>query len=216
MSGDASSEDPSFALRTSAQPQLFVVHCRTCRCEAKSCWPLLCCCSGRDDKTLVKCIIMEDSKKGGSSRWLGGAPSAAKNPFRREKSDLSGLKKSVSSSAVTLKKSVSVSSLGKSLRRAASKLSLGSREKSGSSLSVNKVLPIQPVNDDQRSRSTHSVGSLEIGEAVRTRFVWDHGGTIVYVCVMQNGIKKSYRLLKENEGHHAANATLWAGRCEFR
>ena len=57
---------------------------------------------------------------------------------------------------------------------------------------------------------------MEIGEAVRTRFVWDHGGTIVYVCVMQNGIKKSYRLLKENDGYHTANATLWAGRCEFR
>jgi len=57
---------------------------------------------------------------------------------------------------------------------------------------------------------------MEIGEAVRTRFIWDHGGTIVYVCVMQNGIKKSYRLLKENDGYHAANATLWSGRCEFR
>ena len=57
---------------------------------------------------------------------------------------------------------------------------------------------------------------MEIGEAIRVRFIWDHGGTIVCVCVMQNGIKKSYRLLKEVEGYHSANATLWAGRCEFR
>ena len=67
------------------------------------------------------------------------------------------------------------------------------------------------------SISTTGTGSsMGIGESVRTRFIWDHGGIIVYVCVMQNGIKKSYRLLKENEGYHAANATLWAGRCEFR
>ena len=57
---------------------------------------------------------------------------------------------------------------------------------------------------------------MDIGEAIRTRFIWDHGGKIVDVCVMQNGIKKSYRLLKEVEGYHSANATLWAGRCEFR
>ena len=63
----------------------------------------------------------------------------------------------------------------------------------------------------------NSLGNnMEIGEAIRVRFIWDHGGTIVYVCVMQNGIKKSYRLLKEVEGYHSANATLWAGRCEFR
>ena len=74
----------------------------------------------------------------------------------------------------------------------------------------------QIVPSRARSISSSIGTSMDIGEAVRTRFIWDHGGTIVYVCVMQNGIKKSYRLLKENDGYHAANATLWAGRCEFR
>ena len=84
------------------------------------------------------------------------------------------------------------------------------------------VQPAQKQIELDRRGSASSIGttgtgsSMGIGESVRTRFIWDHGGIIVYVCVMQNGIKKSYRLLKENEGYHAANATLWAGRCEFR
>lgn len=155
----------------------------------------------------------DDEKK---SRWLNGPP--PKNPFKRD----TDLKKSVSASSVgkSLKKSVSSSSLGKTLKKAASRLSLSSsRGRSASTVSVNTAkLLAAPDNEapPPRSRSSNSVGSIEIGEAVRTRFIWDHGGSIVYVCVMQNGIKKSYRLLKENEGYHAANATLWAGRCEFR
>ena len=157
------------------------------------------------------------SERKTSSKWLGGPPSASKNPFRREKSDLTGtsIKKSMSASAVgrSLRKSVSSSSLGKSIKRAASKLSLSSRDtKSFSVKNISQQNDMMP----ERSRSSNSVGTMDIGETVRTRFIWDHGGTIVYVCVMQNGIKKSYRLLKENEGYHAANATLWAGRCEFR
>ena len=59
--------------------------------------------------------------------------------------------------------------------------------------------------------------AIIIGEAIRTRFIWDHGGKIVDVCVMQNGIKKSYRMLKEVEGYHSANDIfLRAGRCEFQ
>ena len=109
--------------------------------------------------------------------------------------------------------------LGKTIKRAASKLSLSSREKSNSTLSVksNNSQQSNLEKNVQRARSTTSIGvGMDIGEAVRTRFIWDHGGNVVYVCVMQNGIKKSYRLLKENEGYHSANATLWAGRCEFR
>ena len=152
-------------------------------------------------------------------RWLGGPPTASQNPFKRDDPKRHSIKKSFSSSAVSLKKSVSSLSLGKTLKRAASKLSLSSKEKSKSSMSM-KTAELLASTDQMvpsRTRSSVSIGtSTDIGEAVRTRFIWDHGGTIVYVCVMQNGIKKSYRLLKENDGYHAANATLWAGRCEFR
>jgi hypothetical protein len=168
-----------------------------------------------------------DKKPKAPGKWLTGPPSASKNPFKRD-ADFS-LRKSLSSSAVgrSLKKSVSSSSLGKNLKRAASRLSLTSRDKSGSTVSVKNTHLLAPpdhvtpsVGIVERSTSAGSIGSgttsTNIGEAVRVRFIWDHGGVIVYVCVMQNGIKKSYRLLKEDEGYHAANATLWAGRCEFR
>ena len=81
---------------------------------------------------------------------------------------------------------------------------------------MNLILKLYFFFQVERTRSTSSIGMDWTGEAVKTRFIWDHGGSIVYVCVMQNGIKKSYRLLKENEGYHAATATLWSGRCEFR
>ncbi len=213
-----------------------LLHCRTCRChnrrKSSQCLPkLLCCCSAHDreyNRATVNVIMEGDEekkeKKKSTSRWLTGPPSASKNPFKNKKEPGEfSIKKSLSTSAVSrsLKKSVSSSSLGKSLKRAASKLSLSSKEKHGGSvISVKTQTDLMPppskmIASSMKSTSTSSIGS-EIGDAVKVRFIWDHGGSIVYVCVMQNGIKKSYRLLKENQGFHSSIATLWSGRAEFR
>ena len=106
-----------------------------------------------------------DDRKG---KWLGTPPSANRNPFRREKTDLdqsdvTKVKKSRSSSAVgtRLKKWGSQSSLGKSLKRAASKLSLSSRDKSTSQLSVGSQVDT-PFGHVSRARSTTSITGMII------------------------------------------------------
>merc|ERR1712008_513626 len=76
------------------------------------------------------------------------------------------------------------------------KLSLSTRDRSGSKSSVSSIGTsteqdgLLQVSQSDRSKSSISLGNnMEIGEAIRVRFIWDHGGTIVYVCVMQIGIK---------------------------
>ena len=70
----------------------------------------------------------EENAGGNKSRWLGGAPSAAKNPFKREsRESKSPAGESRSPGAgFSLKKSLSSSSLfGKSLKKSVSSSSIG-------------------------------------------------------------------------------------------